>query len=90
MVSGQRIDPDAVETFVSDTVLVIAHKANFDRTFAERYWPVWPVFERKPWAYSATEVEWRKHGFDGSRLGYLLAGVGLFHRAHRAIDDCRT
>ena len=38
----------------------------------------------------ATEVEWRKHGFDGSRLGYLLAGVGLFHQAHRAVDDCRA
>ncbi len=61
--------------------------ANFDRKFAERYWP---VFETKPWACSATEVEWRKHGFDGSRLGYLLAGAGLFHQAHRAIDDCRA
>lgn len=87
MVSGHRIDPDAVASFVSDAVLVIAHNANFDRKFAERYWP---QFERKPWACSATEVEWRKHGFDGSRLGYLLAGVGLFHQAHRAVDDCRA
>jgi DNA polymerase-3 subunit epsilon len=87
MVAGHRIDPDAVADFVSDSALTIAHNANFDRKFAERYWP---VFERKPWACSATEVEWRKHGFDGSRLGYLLAGVGLFHQAHRAIDDCRA
>ncbi|MHC2889755.1 DNA polymerase III epsilon subunit-like protein [Bradyrhizobium barranii subsp. barranii] len=42
------------------------------------------------WACSATEAEWRKHGFGGSRLGYLLAGVGLFHEAHRAADDCRA
>ncbi|MFK4720813.1 DNA polymerase-3 subunit epsilon [Bradyrhizobium niftali] len=87
MVSGHRIDPNAVASFVSDAVLVVAHNANFDRKFAERYWP---QFERKPWACSATEVEWRKHGFDGSRLGYLLAGIGLFHQAHRAIDDCRA
>ncbi|MFH0299894.1 3'-5' exonuclease [Bradyrhizobium sp. 31Argb] len=87
MVSGHRIDPDVVASFVSDAVLVIAHNANLDRKFAERYWP---QFERKPWACSATEVEWRKHGFHGSRLGYLLAGVGLFHQAHRAIDDCRA
>jgi len=87
MVSGHRIDPHAVASFVSDAVLVVAHNANFDRKFAERYWP---QFERKPWACSATEVEWRKHGFDGSRLGYLLAGIGLFHQAHRAIDDCRA
>src|SRR5262245_29347244 len=87
MVSGHRIDPDAFRSFVSLRWLIVAHNANFDRKFAERYWP---AFERKPWACSATEVEWRKHGFDGSRLGYLLAGVGLFHQAHRAIDDCRA
>ncbi|TQF31969.1 3'-5' exonuclease [Bradyrhizobium sp. UNPA324] len=87
MVLGHRIDPDAVSAFVSDAVIIVAHNANFDRKFAERYWP---VFERKPWACSATEIEWRRHGFDGSRLGYLLAGVGLFHQAHRAIDDCRA
>ncbi|MBR1329883.1 3'-5' exonuclease [Bradyrhizobium ottawaense] len=87
MVLGNRIDPNAVSAFVSDAVIIVAHNANFDRRFAERYWP---IFERKPWACSATEIEWRRHGFDGSRLGYLLAGVGLFHQAHRAIDDCRA
>ena len=87
MVSGHRIDPDAVSTFVSDAVIIVAHNANFDRKFVERYWS---IFERKNWACSATEIEWRKLGFDGSRLGYLLAGVGLFHQAHRAIDDCQA
>jgi DNA polymerase III subunit epsilon len=87
MVSGHRIDPGAVSAFASDAVIIIADNANFDRKFAERYWP---LFERKHWACSATEVEWRKLGFDGSRLGYLLAGIGLFHQAHRAIDDCHA
>jgi DNA polymerase III subunit epsilon len=48
------------------------------------------VFERKAWGCSTTEVEWRKHGFEGSRLGYLLNGAGFFHRAHRAVDDCHA
>ncbi len=87
MVLGHRIDPDAVSAFVSEAVVVVAHNASFDRKFAERYWP---AFERKAWACSATEIEWRKHGYDGSRLGYLLVGAGLFHQAHRAIDDCRA
>src|SRR6202048_936029 len=87
MVLGHRIDSEAVAAFAADAGIIIAHNANFDRKFAERYWP---LFEQKAWACSATEVEWRKHGFDGSRLGYLLAGVGLFHQAHRAIDDCRA
>jgi DNA polymerase-3 subunit epsilon len=87
MVAGRRIEADAVAAFASDAVVVIAHNAHFDRKFAERYWP---IFEQRAWACSATEIEWRKHGFDGSRLGYLLAGIGYFFQAHRAVDDCRA
>jgi len=87
MVAGQRIDADAVAAFVEGTVIVIAHNAGFDRKFVERYWP---LFARKAWGCSQSEIDWRKHGFDGTRLGYLLAGAGFFHQAHRAIDDCRA
>jgi DNA polymerase-3 subunit epsilon len=87
MVAGERINTAAVLAFVADANIVIAHNANFDRKFAERYWP---AFEHKPWACSATEIDWRSHGFEGSRLGYLLMGAGLFHTAHRAVDDCRA
>jgi len=87
MVSRQRIDEAAVSAFVTDAAIVIAHNAAFDRKFAERYWP---IFERKSWGCSATEIEWRKHGFEGSRLGYLLNGAGFFHHAHRAVDDCHA
>jgi DNA polymerase III subunit epsilon len=87
MVAGKRIDAAAVSAFVADANIVIAHNANFDRKFAERYWP---EFEHKHWGCSATEIDWRGHGFEGSRLGYLLMGAGLFHTAHRAVDDCRA
>ena len=87
MVAGQHIDEAAVSSFVDDAVIVIAHNAGFDRKFAERYWP---IFQRKAWGCSATEIEWRKHGFEGSRLGYLLNGAGFFHQAHRAVDDCHA
>jgi DNA polymerase-3 subunit epsilon len=87
MVAGQRIDEAAVSAFVEDAVIVSAHNAGFDRKFAERYWP---VFERKAWGCSATEVAWRQHGFEGSRLAYLLNGAGFFHHAHRAVDDCHA
>ena len=87
MVAGHRIDEAAVTAFVDDAVIAIAHNSGFDRKFAERYWP---VFEQKPWACSATEIEWRKHGFAGAQLGYLLNGAGYFHAAHRAVDDCHA
>jgi DNA polymerase III subunit epsilon len=82
MVAGKRIDDEAVSCLWP---IVIAHNANFDRKCAERYWP---EFEHKNWGCSATEIDWRAHGFEGSRLGYLLMAAGLFHTAHRAVDDC--
>jgi DNA polymerase-3 subunit epsilon len=87
MVAGHRIDEAAVEAFVDDSAIVIAHNSGFDRKFAERYWP---IFERKGWGCSATEIEWRKYGFAGAQLGYLLNGAGFFHQAHRAVDDCHA
>lgn len=57
--------------FAESAGITIAYNSAFDRKFAERYWP---VFEHKAWACSATEIEWRKHGFAGAQLGYLLNG----------------
>ncbi|MGY3511259.1 3'-5' exonuclease [Bradyrhizobium lupini] len=87
MVTGHRIDAGAVEAFVDDAVIAIAHNAGFDRKFAERHWS---IFEQMAWGCSMTEVDWRAHGFVGSQLGYLLSGAGLFHQAHRAVDDCHA
>lgn len=87
MVAGHRIDTDAVAAFVDGAVIVIAHNAGFDRKFAER---ICPLFAKKPWGCSQKEIDWPKHGFEGAKLGYLLAGAGYFHQAHRAIDDCHA
>lgn len=87
MLAGQRIEATAVEEFVRDANVIIAHNAGFDRKFAER---LWPIFSQKHWACSFIEIDWRKHGFAGANLAYLLAGCGLFHDAHRAADDCHA
>jgi DNA polymerase-3 subunit epsilon len=87
MVAGHRIGESEVNAFVEDAAIVIAHNSGFDRKFAERYWP---IFEGKAWGCSATEIEWRQHGFAGAQLGYLLNGAGFFHQAHRAVDDCHA
>jgi DNA polymerase-3 subunit epsilon len=87
MVARQRIDSAAVSAFVDEGLIIIAHNSGFDRRFVERYWP---VFEHKAWGCSATEIDWRTHGFEGSKLSYLLHGAGYFHQAHRAIDDCHA
>jgi DNA polymerase-3 subunit epsilon len=87
MVAGRSIDGTLVETFVADANIVIAHNANFDRRFAER---LWPSFERKPWACTATQIGWAKYSIGGAKLSYILAALGLFHEAHRAADDCHA
>jgi DNA polymerase-3 subunit epsilon len=87
MVAGHRIDAAALEKFVSDANIIVAHNAEFDRRFAERSWA---FFEQKPWGCSSSEIGWKRHGFGGAKLAYLLADTGYFNNAHRAIDDCQA
>jgi DNA polymerase-3 subunit epsilon len=42
------------------------------------------------WACSATGIDWKQYGFGGAKLTYLVTQSGLFHDAHRAIDDCHA
>jgi len=87
MVEGHHIDSAALAQFVADVRIVIAHSAAFDRKVAERHWP---LFANCHWACSATGIDWKAHGLGGARLSYLLAECGLFHDAHRALDDCHA
>ena len=87
MVAGRSIDPAAVEAFVADSAIVIAHNAKFDRPIAEK---AWPVFKNLDWACSLDEIPWRENGYEGTKLAYLLAHAGLFADAHRAGGDCQA
>jgi DNA polymerase-3 subunit epsilon len=87
MIAGKVITPEEVEHFASSAAVVIAHNAGFDRRFAER---AFPVFNTKHWACSMSQVDWEQEGFEGTKLGYLLGGCGLFHDGHRADEDCRA
>ena len=87
MVAGKTITQEEVEHFASSAAVVIAHNAGFDRRFVER---AFPVFNTKHWACSMSQVDWEQEGFDGTKLGYLLGGCGMFHDGHRADEDCRA
>lgn len=87
MVAGHRIDPVAVAGFIKSAAIIIAHNAAFDRPIAER---ITPAFVKKPWGCTMSDVNWRSEGFEGRRLGELLASFGLFFNAHRASDDCEA
>lgn len=87
MVEGHQVDSTALERFVAGSHILIAHSAAFDRKVAERHWPFFASYH---WACSATGIDWKAYGLSGARLAYLLAEYGLFHDAHRALDDCHA
>jgi DNA polymerase-3 subunit epsilon len=86
MVTGKRLDDDAIVASLSDVALVIAHNASFDRRFLERRIP---AYAEKCWACSQTEVPWPANGYDSVKLEYLLyKHTRTFYAAHRADEDC--
>ena len=85
MVKGRQLDQTTLATFLEPAALLIAHNAAFDRPMCEK---LSSSFARKPWACSATEIDWRHFGFEGTKLAYLLNHLGIFHAGHRALDDC--
>ena len=84
-VKGQRIDKQALEAFLKPASLIVAHNAAFDRPMCER---LSGLFAEKPWACSATEIDWKNFGFEGTKLVYILNQFGKYHSGHRALDDC--
>jgi DNA polymerase-3 subunit epsilon len=87
MVAGTAIDPGEVAEFFRSAALLIAHNAEFDRPFCEKFCP---DFATAAWACSWREIPWKSEGFDGARLSQLAAGHGLFFDGHRAVHDCRA
>lgn len=82
--AGQRIDVEDLERFLAPVSLVIAHNANFDRSFCEA---LSPIFTERPWACSLSEVDWKARGVEGRTLGQILRKEGFFHSGHRALTD---
>ncbi|OLP58841.1 DNA polymerase III subunit epsilon [Xaviernesmea oryzae] len=85
MVAGQSIDVDRLRALIDPADLIIAHNAGFDRPFCEAFSP---IFAKKAWACSVSEIDWSARGFEGTKLGYLIGQSGYFHDGHRAVDDC--
>ena len=85
MVQHKRIDDGQVERLLDGDPLIIAHNAAFDRPFFEKRFSNHTCSR---WACSLKEVNWRKLGFNGSSLEYILMQLGWFYEGHRAQSDC--
>lgn len=85
-VQGKRIDDERVQRLLADAVLVIAHKASFDRPMLERRVP---SFTEKHWACSCDDIPWEAEGLRGRSLEWLaFKQCQMFYEAHRAESDC--
>ncbi|MBT9445627.1 MAG: 3'-5' exonuclease [Hyphomonadaceae bacterium] len=86
-VVGRTIDADRVAALVGGAHVIIAHNAGFDRPMVEKHWP---IFEKKNWACSFHDVDWRAEGLSSGKLDYLLMRQGWFYDAHRALGDAQA
>jgi len=86
-VRGKTIDLDRLERLLAGVDVRIAHSASFDIAFVEN---LLPGLAGEAWACSMRDFDWPAAGFDGAKLGYLLAQIGRFNTAHRAMADVVT
>ena len=84
MVRGKSVDRAKVERILRGDPVIIAHNAAFDRPFFEKMFPG----DCRRWACSMEGCDWRRRGYSGKSLVYLVQQEGFFFSAHRAYMDC--
>ena len=85
---GHSLDSARVRDLLSQSQLLIAHNASFDRPFVTR---LFPQAARIPWACSCKDIPWRTYGQPSARLESLARAYGIrtsqLHRALSDVDD---
>ena len=84
-VRGRQIDETEVADYLQNIDLIIAHNAQFDRTFFEMTFPAIPP---KAWGCSMYDIDWRFEGISSHKLEYIAYKYNFFFEGHRAIIDC--
>lgn len=87
--AGQKINWDYVRSVLERSSIVIAHNANFDRSFCEAREELQGL--NLHWGCSQKHIDWEGRGFRTKALNYLAADHGFVNPfAHRALFDCAT
>jgi DNA polymerase-3 subunit epsilon len=88
-VRGQNVDWSLVRHYWERADIVVAHNAEFDRSFLASVKEIRDV--KKHWACSVRHIDWRSKKFASMKLNYLAADHGFVNPfAHRALFDCAT
>jgi DNA polymerase-3 subunit epsilon len=85
MVRDQQINENEVADYLQNVDFIIAHNAQFDRTFFEMTFPSIPA---KAWGCSMYDVSWNQEGISSHKLEYIAYKYDFFYEGHRAIIDC--
>ncbi|MDR3559571.1 MAG: 3'-5' exonuclease [Candidatus Pacebacteria bacterium] len=82
--SGTAIDWNAVEAFIADAHVLIAHNASFDRPFIDKHSK---ASNSKIWGCSLRHIDWASKGYPIQKLEVLGYYHGFFSESHRALND---
>jgi len=84
MVQGKSIDWDYVNNIFNKSQLIVAHNAQFDRSFMDL---VMPLSHKKIWACSINDIDWDARGFKSYKQELLCIWHGFYYDSHRAMID---
>ena len=89
MVKDKNIDWDEVHNILSNSHIIIAHNAAFDRPFIENATTeaISSLSSSKIWGCSWKQVDWAKYGYKHQKLEILSIYHGFFTTSHRALND---
>ena len=85
MVKGHQINVNEIDSYLNNVDIIIAHNAQFDRTFFEMTFPAIPP---KAWGCSMYDIDWKNEGISSHKLEYIAYKYNFFFEGHRAIIDC--
>ena len=85
MVKGHRINVNEIDSYLNNVDIIIAHNAQFDRTFFEMTFPAIPP---KAWGCSMYDIDWKFEDISSHKLEYIAYKYNFFFEGHRAIIDC--
>ena len=84
MVKNQSIDWDYVKKIFDKSQLIVAHNAQFDRSFMDLELP---ESQNKIWACSINDIDWDKRNFKSYKQELLCLWHGFYYESHRAMMD---
>ena len=84
MVKGKSIDWNYVENIFNKSQLIVAHNAQFDRSFMDL---VLPLSTNKIWACSINDIDWGVKDFKSYKQELLCIWHGFYYESHRAMAD---